>query len=81
VISITSAPWTVLDNSAIRGGPTRELICICHGTVAERAGNARAISAVPAMIAALQAIVGPGHGFLTPDDIDRCRKALKQAGL
>lgn len=79
MISITSAPWTVAaEHTAVRGGPTRELICVCHGTVAERAGNARAIAAVPAMIAALQAMAQGG-------DLDaareRCRTALKQAGL
>jgi nitrate/nitrite transporter NarK len=80
VINHTNGPWRVsFESRAIVAEYPSVVIAKIEGELADRIGNARAIAATPALIAACQAVLQSGAGS---DDVRlQVRKALVTAGL
>ena len=84
MIQHTNGPWRVAYSSrCIVAGSSSETVAVVAGEERDRIGNARAISAVPELIAALRKMMTAGY----PDTpahtaaLDNARRALQKAGL
>lgn len=84
MINHTNGPWRVAYNArVVVAGTPSTVICTVSGEESDRLGNARAIAAVPELIAALRGLMTAGYPLTPQHDaaVDIARKALQKAGL